>query len=560
MSDDLLDDDVAAQCVALQEDEITVLESIYPSLITVHPNPADKPGRLLTLTLPITLPIPHQIQLDTSTGPSASLELSHLPSLTLKVLLPKRYPMVEPAKPISLRAGLPSGDKLGNWLPRTKLRSIQDKLSEMWEEEGEIYGGEGQGVGVIWKWWEWIGNGDFLTDLGMFNGPILELSVPPMLTPSTFHTMLKTYNASQLHSDFEKTAFSCSICLENRKGKSCVQIPGCGCVFCTPCLSSCWSLAITEGSLENVSCPSVSCTKQRALRDRGESGGENEIDGEMVESVVGKELRERWEDVKEKRKAEIDPLYTICPRPTCQAAVPPPPAPKSNSITFNPTFTSRVIRLSDLSTTTSTSSTSTNGSTEVDTDRDTIFVSPSIPTEDRWVRHRTCPKCSYSFCLYCNATWHGPHTPCAFPQTSLIVSEYLSYPEGSEGRRRMEVRRGKVNLERMVRQYLEDEANKSWLENKTSPCSGCGVRVEKSHGCNHMTCGRCNAHFCYRCGGSINPKDPYKHFNTPGRSCYQKLFDQEEIDRFEREAHGGGAALGGGHEDEWREFRGIWEW
>ncbi|WVW82357.1 hypothetical protein I302_104364 [Kwoniella bestiolae CBS 10118] len=543
MSDDHLDE-VAAQCASLQEDEITVLESIYPSLITVHPNPDDRPGRLLTLTLPITLPTSHQVQLDTSSGPSASLGLSHLPALTLKILFPPAYPTIESAKVISLRAPLPSGEKLGNWLPRTKLRQVQDKLQEMWEEEKK---GFGEGVGVIWKWWEWVGNGDFLTDLGMFNGPALELSIPPMLTPSTFHTMLKTYNASQLHSDFEKTAFSCSICLENRKGKSCVQIPGCGCVFCTPCLSSCWSLAITEGSLENVSCPSVSCTKQRALRDRGEQL-DSDVDAVLVESVVGRELRERWEDVKEKRKAEIDPLYTICPRPSCQAAVPPPPL--STFVSFDPSFTSKVIRLSDLSS--STSSSGTASSNDIPT--------PSIPTEDRWLRHRTCPKCSYSFCLYCNATWHGPHTPCAFPQTSFIVSEYLGYPEGSEGRRRMEVKRGKANLERMVRQYLEDEANKSWMESKTSPCSGCGVRVEKSHGCNHMTCGRCNAHFCYRCGASINPKDPYKHYNTPGRSCFQKLFDQEEIERFEREANGGGVVVGGGGDDDWREFRGIWEW
>ncbi|WWC86300.1 uncharacterized protein L201_001173 [Kwoniella dendrophila CBS 6074] len=543
---DILIDDVAAQCSSLQEDELTVLDSIYPSLIEIHPNPDNKPGHLLTLTLPITLATTHQVQLDTSSGPSVSLEVSHLPPLILRVLFPESYPLVEAPKPISLRAPLPSGDKLGNWLPKSTLKQVQDKLIEMWNEEKEVCG---EGIGIIWKWWEWVGTGEFLSDLGMFKGSSLELSVPPIIPPSTFHTMLKTYNASQIHSDFEKTAFSCSICLENRKGKSCIQMPGCGCVFCTPCLSSCWSLAITEGSLENVSCPSISCTKQRALRDRGETV-DNEIDVELVESVVGKTLRERWEEVKEKRIAEIDPSYTICPRPSCQAAVPPPPLP--TSVVFDVAFTSRVIRLSDLS---STSSANSDSASTVSVES---VITPSIPTEDRWARHRTCPKCSFSFCLYCNATWHGPHTPCAFPQTSLIVSEYLSYSENSEGRKRMELKRGKANLERLVAKYFEDEANKSWLESKTRPCSGCGVRVEKSHGCNHMTCGRCNAHFCYRCGDPIKPIDPYKHFNTPGRSCYQKLFDQEEIERFEREAQGG--VVGGGGDEDWREFRGIWEW
>ncbi|WWC66318.1 uncharacterized protein I206_100219 [Kwoniella pini CBS 10737] len=543
---DITIDDVAVECSSMQEDEITVLESIYPSLITVHENPDDKPGRLLSLTIPIAFATPHEIHLDTISGPSASLQLSHLPPLVLRVLLPSVYPLEEAPRPIHLRAPIPGGEKAGNWLPKLKLRQIQNKLVEMWDEEKQL---NDEGMGIIWRWWEWVGTGDFLTDLEMYNGSSLELSISPLLSPSTFHTMLKTYNASQIHSDFRQTAFSCSICLENRKGKSCVQMPGCGCVFCTPCLSSCWSLAITEGSLENVSCPSVSCTKQRALRERG-AAMDNDVTADLVESVVGSSLKDRWEDVKEKRKAEIDPSYTICPRPSCQAAVPAPDVPVS--ITFDSRFTSKIIRLSEISSTATESTLSSEANTKTDS---------TIPTEDRWARHRSCPKCSYSFCLYCNATWHGPHTPCAFPQTSLIVSEYLGYPEGSEGRSRMEMKRGKANLERMVAKYFEDEANKSWLESKTRPCSGCGVRVEKSHGCNHMTCGRCNSHFCYRCGDPIKPTDPYKHFNTPGKSCYQKLFDQEEIDRFQREAAGGEVVGGeGGADEDWREFRGIWEW
>ncbi|KAK8865969.1 hypothetical protein IAR55_001118 [Kwoniella newhampshirensis] len=542
---DLSTREIVSQCSTLQDDEITVLESIYPSHINFHPNPTNKPGRLLTLTIPIALATQTTVQLDTSSGPSASLDLSRLPPLSLRLVLPATYPLEGPPKPILLRAPLPSGEKAGNWLPWSVLKEVQDKLVDLWTEEKDSCG---EGMGVLWKWWDWVGNGDFLSDMGMLKGYTLEFSVPPMLTTSAFHTSLKSYNAGQIHSDFEQTAFSCSICLENRKGKSCVKMPSCGCVFCTPCLNSCWSLAITEGTLESVSCPSVSCVKQRALRDRI-GASEDEVEASLVESVVGKELEERWEELKERRKAEIgeykesrgladlvDPTYTVCPRPMCQAAVPPlshPPASKESSAS------SRVIRLSEISSSSSSPSVSP--------------VTPSVPAEERWERYRVCPKCNYSFCLYCQATWHGPHTPCAFPQTSLIVTEYLSYPEGSEGRRKMEARKGKVNLERMVAKWEEDEANKKWLEGSTRACAGCGVRVEKSHGCNHMTCGRCNAHFCYRCGGAIKPTDPYKHFNTPGTSCYMKLFDPEEVARFERET----AAAGG---EDFREFRGVWDW
>ena len=54
--------------------------------------------------------------------------------------------------------------------------------------------------------------------------------------------------------------------------------------------------------------------------------------------------------------------------------------------------------------------------------------------------------------------------------------------------------------------------------------------------------------------------DPYEHYRRPGSSCYEKLFDQEEIARFERETamqHDGmGGQLFG---DEWGP-RGVWEW
>ncbi|ORY23205.1 hypothetical protein BCR39DRAFT_362763 [Naematelia encephala] len=491
-----MEDEVEVQCRILQEEEITALESIYPSQIVIQPNLTGKPGHIVTLTVPVSLSSPITAQLSSisqhasSSSLLPSLELSHLPPIEIRLFLPPSYPLTTPPKPITSRAPVPTQDGgHSSYLSRKSLGKIQEKLREMWKEDKELVG---EGAGVLWRWWEWVASGDFFSDLDLLKGDTLELSVPPLIAPSTFHTSLKTYNAQQLHSSFESTAFSCSICMENRKGKSCIQMPGCNCVFCAPCLASCWSLAIEEGTLENVSCPSVTCVKQRATRVPGPASqlsNAGETDPDLVESVVGKELRDRWQELKERRRAEIDPTFTVCPRPTCQAAVPPPPLPTAADLASQSANSNRAIRLSDLGRPTPPSPPKS--------------AQPVI-AEDRWARYRSCPKCQYSFCLYCSATWHGPHTLCAFPQTSLIVQEYLSYPEGSEQRRLMELRRGKANLERMVTKWREDEENKKWLESRTRACAGCGVRVEKSHGCNHMTCGRCNAHFCYRCGSSVS--------------------------------------------------------
>jgi E3 ubiquitin-protein ligase RNF14 len=73
---------------------------------------------------------------------------------------------------------------------------------------------------------------------------------------------------------------------------------------CLPCLNACWTLAITEGSLENVFCPSVVCTKERATKDSRAENADKGVTPALVESVVGKTLRERWERIKENRIIE----------------------------------------------------------------------------------------------------------------------------------------------------------------------------------------------------------------------------------------------------------------
>lgn len=130
-----------------------------------------------------------------------------------------------------------------------------------------------------------------------------------------------------------------------------------------------------------------------------------------------------------------------------------------------------------------------------------------------------------------------------------FLIKYMEVAEGSEERTSLQRRFGKGNLEKLVRQFEEDRANREWLDKSTMACPGCGVHTEKSAGCNHvchfsyvllrlacnlwtpqMTCGKCSQHFCYRCGGRLLGSDPYGHFSRKGHPCYQKLFDVERIE------------------------------
>jgi hypothetical protein len=81
----------------------------------------------------------------------------------------------------------------------------------------------------------------------------------------------------------------------------------------------------------------------------------------------------------------------------------------------------------------------------------------------------------------------------------------------------------------------EQRDTSEWLMTHTRKCE-CGVRIEKNHGCNHVTCARCHKEICWVCGG-----DWAEHLKAKDRlSAYRCV-------RYTPK-HGGAAA--GGEEDE----------
>ncbi|ETW87498.1 hypothetical protein HETIRDRAFT_378542 [Heterobasidion irregulare TC 32-1] len=286
--------------------------------------------------------------------------------------------------------------------------------------------------------------------------------------PHLLAPLLTSHDANSKSSQFAQNSYTCSICLTSHKGAKCLMLV-CGHVFCRPCLEDYWKLFIKEGDVARVGCPDPACVKQ------GRESHEEE-----VRRVVSEDEASRWRWLREKRVLDQDPTIVHCPMALCQAAVPKP-----------------------------------NNADE---------------QSSGWERLRTCQSCDYSFCAFCKRTWHGPLTDCPIPIAENFVLEYMSLADGSPSRAVLEQRYGKANITRLVAKYKEDQANREWLESSTMACPGCQIKVEKSIGCNHMTCAKCKQHFCYRCGAKLNANNPYEHFSTPGRRCYSKLFDYQSVD------------------------------
>ncbi|KAI0082237.1 hypothetical protein K474DRAFT_1688223 [Panus rudis PR-1116 ss-1] len=324
------------------------------------------------------------------------------------------------------------------------------------------------GEGVLYTWIEWIRGGDFLERLNLAANIDEDYAIRiPHPELDLLIPKLITYDSSMQLTRFSQNSYNCEICMTSIKGARCILL-ACSHVFCRSCLEDFWKLCIAEGEVGRVGCPDPQCVKEG-----------KEANEEDVRRVVTEEEVRRWKWLRQKRAVERDPTIVHCPVSFCQTPVP---------------------------------------------------MSKDVERDTSWERLRECPECGFSFCAYCKRTWHGPHSQCPLAVTDALTLKYIELPEGSPERVAMERRYGRANLQRLVAQYEEDKANQEWLKAQTTACPSCEVRVEKSHGCNHMTCLRCRHHFCYRCGEKISAQNPYTHFNIPGTPCYSKLFDVESIE------------------------------
>ncbi len=81
----------------------------------------------------------------------------------------------------------------------------------------------------------------------------------------------------------------------------------------------------------------------------------------------------------------------------------------------------------------------------------------------------TCSKCQYVWCFACHAPWHK----------DVSCKQF---------------KKGNVHFKKWTGERSKGVAN-------CQKCPLCRVYIQRSTGCDHMTCNRCDTHFCYKCGG-----------------------------------------------------------
>lgn len=136
-----------------------------------------------------------------------------------------------------------------------------------------------------------------------------------------------------------------------------------------------------------------------------------------------------------------------------------------------------------------------------------------------------CPRCSFCFCVLCRQTWHGI-MPCKLlPGDLKILHETWENIDEAERNHLALMYGGRKKLEHA---FQELESNK-WVQHNAKGCPSCFAKIQKSEGCNKMTCTQCMKYFCWLCDALLPKNDPYSHFRVGAvnrkSSCAGKLFE-----------------------------------
>ncbi|KAM6460393.1 E3 ubiquitin-protein ligase RNF217 isoform 2-T2 [Liasis olivaceus] len=79
-----------------------------------------------------------------------------------------------------------------------------------------------------------------------------------------------------------------------------------------------------------------------------------------------------------------------------------------------------------------------------------------------------CPTCQFVWCFKCHSPWHEGVNCKEFKKGDKLLRHWAN-----------EIEHGQRNAQK---------------------CPKCKIHIQRTEGCDHMTCSQCNTNFCYRCG------------------------------------------------------------
>ena len=262
----------------------------------------------------------------------------------------------------------------------------------------------------------------------------------------------------------------------------------CGHIFCLQCLRDFYGDAIEQGSIETVRCLTPNCAKEREAQATAARKAKTSISpSELLQIGLTQDIVRRYVTLKYKIELESDKTTVYCPRQWCGGAARSEKHKKPSTVDF--------AEMSD-----NEAAPDQEGMNAEDGINEKSPLATNTKKFDRSELLAVCEDCSYAFCSMCMQSWHGEYMICRPKRDNAELT-------------------------------AEEKATLDYMKLHTSPCPTCNAPAQKTHGCNHMICSRCNSHFCYLCSAWLDPGNPYQHYNKQPNgkvtSCYMRLWELE---------------------------------
>ncbi|KAH6611099.1 ring finger [Trichoderma cornu-damae] len=493
--------------------ELETLEAIYPELRRQHGR-----GFAFELELPVEPAAPVTVAFPAAASPdqldaqkpavkgSASAAPALVDSLQVSHLPPLALHITLPDGYPARCAPLVEISTTPQWLAPGMLSRLAGEASQLWEETGRDL--------VAYTY---IDHVQRAAD-DVFGAITAEgtLQVDPEHKLAVLDYDIKAKKAA-----FDKETFSCGICLDPKKGSKCHRMLDCNHIFCLQCLRDFYNDAIKEGSLSTVRCLAPNCAKERAAaaKTAGEKARKPKTvvsPSELLQIGLSEDVVKRYVDLRYKTELESDKNTIYCPRQWCNGAARSTKHKKPLGLDFGEASDSE-----------------SDQEDKGEADRNGKKAADKFNLGDLL---SVCEDCGFAFCSRCFQSWHGEFFHCAPRRQNGELTE-------------------------------EDKASLEYLKLHTSPCPTCNAPAQKTHGCNHMICSRCDTHFCYLCSSWLDPGNPYRHYNQQegGKvtSCYMRLWELEGGDGDDVGlgfVGGRGAALNGNANEAVPEDEGALDW
>ena len=209
------------------------------------------------------------------------------------------------------------------WLSRQQLTQLAAQLDRIWQEAS--------GFPVCFTWIDWLQR-SLLSALQIDTH--LPIDVPPRswqenddpriavcsdeTSPLEIMQDMLQHDTIRSNEEFQKSAWSCPVCMEEQPGKNFVRFNKCQHFCCIECFRKYCSVNIEQGRVE-LRCPEVKCTtpvppevlKKHLEKVRSHTDA---IRGRQNDDEWHQEVFDRWEQLLFQRTLEAMSDIKYCPR------------------------------------------------------------------------------------------------------------------------------------------------------------------------------------------------------------------------------------------------------